>query len=224
MQIQLCVLGLRVLPVLLFKLRLFLVEHLSLELESGYNMKTMILFFVIVFFAFIACPGKCRLPNSANWVLQFCIIVQYTWMRGLITRKNWFPFCHEKIETQKLGSADFVKKIKFSPVFVEQRVSRDKFKQPRGANTSVLYLDKGSWRSALVAAKSLERESKIIYGHETSTMCGKTVGIEEKKLKCRVVVLSSFQNFVLLMFYLLLTSSLLLNPTEDIWVVLNRPL
>lgn len=63
---------------------------------------------------------------------------------GLNYSKNWFPFCREKIETQKLGSADFVKKIKFSVGFVEQRVSRDKFKQPRGANTSVLYLDKGS--------------------------------------------------------------------------------
>ena len=71
MQIQLCVLGLRVLPVLLFKLRLFLVEHLSLELESVYNMKTMILFFAIVFFAFMASPGKCRLPNSANELYNF---------------------------------------------------------------------------------------------------------------------------------------------------------
>ena len=71
MQIQLCVLGLRVLPVLLFKLRLFLVEHLSLELESGYDMKTMILFFAVVFFAFMASPGKCRLPNSANEFYNF---------------------------------------------------------------------------------------------------------------------------------------------------------
>ena len=67
MQIQLCVLGLRV----RFKLRLFLVEHLSLELESGYDMKTMILFFAIVFFAFMASPGKCRLPNSANEFYNF---------------------------------------------------------------------------------------------------------------------------------------------------------
>jgi len=33
-----------------------------------------------------------------------------------------------------------------------------------------------------VTAKSLERESKIVYGHETSTMCGKTVRIEEKEV------------------------------------------
>jgi len=101
MQIQLCVLGLRVLPVLLFKLRLFLVEHPSLELESGYNMKTMILFFAIVFFAFMASPGKCRLPNSANWVLQFYISVQYTWMSGLITRETGFLFVMKKLKLKK---------------------------------------------------------------------------------------------------------------------------
>ena len=66
-------------------------------------------------------------------------------MRGLITRKTGFLFVMKKLKLKKsLSSADFVKKIKFSPVFVEQRVSRYKFKQPRGANTSVLYLDKGS--------------------------------------------------------------------------------
>ena len=30
---------------------------------------------------------------------------------GLDYSQNWFPFCHEKIETQKLGAGDFVKKI-----------------------------------------------------------------------------------------------------------------
>lgn len=97
--------------------------------------------------------------------------------------------------TQKLGSADFVKKIKFSAVFVEQRVSLDKFKQPRGANTSVFYLDKGSWRSTLVTAKSLKRESKIVYGKWNSDNVWKN---GKKWRKRSLILVQSCCSFILL--------------------------
>lgn len=65
MQIQLCVLGLKVrVPRFVVYITFFFkqasCEHLSLECEGGYNRKTMHVFFAIVFFASNAFPGKCR--------------------------------------------------------------------------------------------------------------------------------------------------------------------
>jgi len=67
-------------------------EHLSLEFKSGYNMKTMQVFFAIVFFASKAFPGKCsritKLRFQSFMILHQCAV---DIDEGLHYSKNWFP-------------------------------------------------------------------------------------------------------------------------------------